>query len=272
MARDGPQQTPAGVAAGGVPEPRTQWQAGSSERAGWLPWLPFLRCTSGVARSCRFGCYRTSRRANVIQQKKLLPALVHLTTKGLGGETWITAANVLTCPVTAFCHFITITDNQILPFTFSQPLLPSSSCDETDQPYLSQSDPNLNNVNWKGEKNNQESSANSSRARRGSRRNYQRWGLCCYPFRLITSLCKSSSRIHSSTDATHPKNMDLHILVILILTRRPKVHRDKSNPQKGIKSIQLLFSHWWLLCILCRSFQTSTRTLWCILNESTHFR
>lgn len=34
VAGDGPQQTPAGVATGGVPETRAEREAGSSERAG----------------------------------------------------------------------------------------------------------------------------------------------------------------------------------------------------------------------------------------------
>lgn len=64
VAGDGPQKTAAGVAAGGVPEARAQRQAGSSERAGRLPRLPFLRPAGGVAGRGGFGRYGDRTQAN----------------------------------------------------------------------------------------------------------------------------------------------------------------------------------------------------------------
>lgn len=58
MAGDGAEQTPAGVAARGMPETRSQREAGPSEGAGRLPRLPFWSFCRGVARRRGFRSYR----------------------------------------------------------------------------------------------------------------------------------------------------------------------------------------------------------------------
>lgn len=83
VAGDGPQQPPAGVAPGGVPEARAQRQAASPERTGRLPRLPLLRLGAGVARSSGFCCFRDRSRA--VTGRSVPAPLVsgaHKTTRG----------------------------------------------------------------------------------------------------------------------------------------------------------------------------------------------
>lgn len=63
MAGDGPQEAPAGVATGGVPEARAQRQARAPERTGRLPRLPLLRLGARVARSRGRRCFGDRTRA-----------------------------------------------------------------------------------------------------------------------------------------------------------------------------------------------------------------
>lgn len=79
VAGDRPEEPPAGVAPGGVPEARAQRQTGSPERTGRLPRLPLLRLGAGVARSSGLGCFRDRSRAVT---GRTLPALT--TTSGEG--------------------------------------------------------------------------------------------------------------------------------------------------------------------------------------------